>query len=189
MIEMLTVIAIIGIIVPVLYGSIISLYRQQGQTIARALALSEATQGVRDIVRDVRAAVYGENGALPLVAIATSSLTLYADTDFDGRVERVRYFLNGSTVQKGVVEPTATSSYVLATETLETLATNITNGQTATPVFRYYSATSTEITSSASILNIRRVTVELVAESRFSGEVTYVTLRSAASIRNLKDAY
>ena len=189
MIEMLMVVAIIGIIVPVLYGSIVSLYRNQGKTIARALALSEATQGVQDIVRDVRAAVYGENGALPIVSIATSSLTLFADTDFDGRVERVRYVLNGTTMQKGVVEPTATSSYVLSTEVVETLASNITNGQTATPVFRYYSATSTEITSSASILNVRRVTVELVAEARFSGNVTQVTLRSAAAIRNLKDAY
>jgi len=125
LIEMLVVIAIIGIIMPAIYLAINALYETHAYTLTRSFALTEATKGVREVIRDVRSAVYAENGALPLVEIGTSTLTMYTDTDFDGRVERVRYFLNGTDVQKGIIEPTSTSSYPVSTEVVETMAQHI----------------------------------------------------------------
>ncbi len=190
LIEMLVVIAILGIILPALCGSIISLYKTHGATFARAVAVSEATNGSRAIVRDIRAAVYAEDGALPLVSIATSSLIFFVDTDFDGRVERVRYTLQGTDLIKGIVEPTATSSYPTGTETVQTLARDIVNNSTTTiPLFRFFSATSTEITATSSALNIRRIRVELVSGATTGTSTNWVRIQSSASIRNLKDSY
>lgn len=186
---MLVVIAIIGIITPALYGSILSLYRTHAHTYSQGLALYTATRTVQEIIRDVRGAAYAENGSLPLVDIASSTVTVYTDTDFDGKVERVRYFLSGTTVQKGVVEPTATSSYPLDSETVVTLAGGIVNGETGASLFRYYTATSTEITSTANILDVRRIEVLLDARSPVVQNSAQVTVHSSASIRNLKDAY
>lgn len=189
LIEMLVVIAIIGIIIPVLFNSINTLYSTHARTLSRAMALIEATDGVKEVVRDVRAAVYAENGALPLVEIATSTLTLYSDTDYDGTVERVRYFLNGNTVQKGIIEPTATSSYPENTETIDTIVSEVANVDNSVPLFRYYTATSSEVTSSGNILNVRRVEVQFIGSSRFRSEQSEVAIRSSASIRNLKNVY
>lgn len=189
LIELLVAIAIIGIILPALYGTILSLYETHAYTLSRALALSGTTKAVKEMVRDVRSAVYAENGALPIATIATSTFILYVDTDFDGRVERVRYFLDGDVVRKGIVEPSATSSYDVGTESVDELATGIINGDDATPLFRYYTATSTEITSPTATLDVRRVEIRLRAESSFGRETGQVELQSSASIRNLKDQY
>jgi prepilin-type N-terminal cleavage/methylation domain-containing protein len=189
LLELLVAIAITLIIIPAMYASIDALYTSHASTIARALALTEASKGLETIVGDIRSASYADDGSLPLVAIATSSLTLYTDTDLDGRVERVRYFLSGDSLQKGVIEPTSTSSYPLGTETVSTLSSHIINAASSTPVFRYYSATSTEITTSAGTLDVRRVDVLLRAQSTFRHKVATVELESSASIRNLKDAY
>ncbi len=189
LIEMLVVITIILIITPILFSSILSLYETHAKTLSRAFALSETTNGVKEIVRDVRSAVYAENGALPLVEIATSSLILYADTDLDGTVERVHYFLDNTTVKKGIIEPTATSSYPESSETTGDLTLNIINEETSTPVFRYFDATSTEITSSTNMLNVRRIEINFIGSKTFSGETSQVQIKSSASIRNLKDLY
>lgn len=187
--ELLVSIAIIAIVLPVLMNSIVALYRANGDTIARTTALTQGTYGVRAVVRDVRSAVYSENGALPIVTAGTSTLTLYTDTDTDGRVERVRYFLNGTVLQKGVIEPTSTSSYPTGNEIIEDLSTGIVNIARVQPVFRYYTSTSTQLTGAFNTLMVRRVDVELVSQSSLANQEADVTLHSSASIRNLKDSY
>jgi prepilin-type N-terminal cleavage/methylation domain-containing protein len=190
LIEMLVVIAIIGMIMPALYASIANLYATHGKTFARSLALFQASEVAKAVVRDVRGAVYAEDGALPIVSIATSSITLFTDTDYDGRIERVRYTLTGTTLVKGIIEPTAGATYPTASETTTTIATNIMNNDARVSLFRYYSATSTEITTMSSTLSVRRVDVEVVgASDQNTSSSTRVTIGSSASIRNLKDSY
>lgn len=189
LLEMLVVIAIIGITMPAVYAAINALYHVHGSTLARAVAVTETTKGIREIVRDVRSAVYAENGSLPIVALATSSLTIYADTDLDGVVERVRYFLDGTTVRKGVIEPTGTSSYPVAQESVTPLMANIINTTASTSLFRYYTATGTEIVTPSASLAVRRVDVTCVARSPAGTTTDAVTVASSASIRNLKDSY
>ncbi len=189
LIEVLVVIAIILLILPVLYASIDALYDAHATSFATSLALTNATKATDAIIRDVRSSVYGEDGSLPIVSFGTSSVTFFTDTDMDGRVERVRYFLTDTTLSKGVIEPTSTSSYPLGTEVIAVLGENIMNGETATPLFRYYSATSTEITTTSNILSIRRIETTIQARSIFRLQTRDVSVTSSASIRNLKNTY
>ncbi len=189
LIEMLVAIAIILIVVPVLFSSINSLYSSHATTLANALALTETTNGVKDVLKDVRSAVYAENGAMPLANIATSTFTLYSDTDSDGIVERVRYYLDNTTVWKGVIEPTSTSSYPESNEVITKLSGSIINSQTNTPLFKYFNSTSTEITSVSNILDVRRIETTFIGSFSFSNKTSEVKIRSSASIRNLKNIY
>lgn len=189
LIEALVVVAIISIIVPAIMMAITDLYETHAVTLSSSLAVVETTKGVQEIVRDIRSAVYAEDGSLPLVAIATNSFTFFSDTDFDGDVERIRYYLDADELRKGIIEPTASSSYPESTETTERLVGRTANTETLTPIFRYYSATGTEITTSALMLEVRRVEVTVVGRSRFGNETSDVTIRSSASIRNLKETY
>ncbi len=189
LVEMLVVVAILLIIVPVLFASINSLYKTHSRTLSRAFALVGTTNSVKEITRGIRAASYAENGAVPIVSIATSSLIMYTDSDYDGKVERVRYYLDNTTIWKGTIEPTATSSYPENTEVITKLTDNIINNETNTAVFKYYTSTSTEITSTSNILNIRRVSVTLIGSYKFSNEKSEIKIKSSASIRNLKNIY
>lgn len=189
LLELIVVIAILGLILPALYYGLNALYIGHGYAFARALALIEAHRAQDALVRDIRAAVYAEDGSLPLIDISTSSLALYTDTDLDGKVERVRYYLEGELLMLGVVEPTATSSYPLDTEVVYEIADDITNSVSGVDLFRYFSATSSEITQSSQSLSVRRVEVSIEASKTFRSNTAAVTLRSSASIRNLKDSY
>jgi len=189
LIELLVAIFIVSLILPVLYFSIQSLYSTHARTLARSIVLSKTTNGLQEIVRDVRASVYAENGALPLVSIATSSLTLYTDTDLDRQVEQVRYYLDGTTMMKDVIEPTPSATYPAGSETTTTLTSNITNNTSNTPVFTYYTATGTEITTQADILDVHRIEITFEAEARFKNETGTIVLTSSSAIRNLKDSY
>lgn len=189
LIEMLVVVTIIGIIFPVAFASIASLYQTHAQTFSKSLAVVEAATAVKETVRDIRSAVYSETGSLPLVEMGTSTMTLFSDTDFDGDVERVRYFLDGNTLRKGTIEPSATSSYPASTETFNTLIKSTANLDNNVALFRYYNATSTEITSSANSLDVRRIEVQYIASVRFRNSDSEVTMMSSATIRNLKDTY
>lgn len=189
LIEMLVVVAIILIVVPVLFASINSLYKTHAITLSRAFALVDTTNGVKEITKDVRAASYAENGAVPIASIATSSLEIYTDTDYDGKVERVRYYLDGTAVWKGVIEPTATSSYPSSTETITKLTNNIINNETNTPLFKYFTSTSTEITNYSQALSVRRIEITLIGSYTYSNKKSEIKIESSASIRNLKDVY
>jgi prepilin-type N-terminal cleavage/methylation domain-containing protein len=189
LVELLVAVAIILMVMPVLVTMILELYDSHASTLSRALAVTQGSNATEEVMRDVRGSVYGDNGALPIVAIATSSFTFFADTDFDGAVERVRYFLDDTTFRKGVIEPTSTSSYPVGNETIEPIAYDIINNQDGTPLFRYFTATSTEITSSSDSLLVRRVSMEVVTEKTFAQEASQVRTQTSASIRNLKAQY
>lgn len=189
LIECLLVIAITLIIIPVLYASIQTLYDTHAQTLARSFALTNASKVSERLARDIRSSVHAEDGSLPLVAIATSSITLYTDTDMDGYVERVRYFLDQETLRVGIIEPTSTSSYPTGTEVVDTIVTDVINLETNTPVFRYFTATSSEVTTSTQLLTVRRVDVTIHTQKQFRGRTGDAVLTTSISIRNLKDRY
>jgi type II secretory pathway pseudopilin PulG len=188
-VELLVALAIMTLIIPVMYATLQTMYRSHASALARSLALTAGTNATEEIVRDVRGAVYGEDGSLPVAAIATSSVTLYADTDLDGAVERVRYTLVGTTLEKGVIEPTVTSSYPQGNETTSDLVTGVTNVRNGVPLFRYYAADGTELAAASDTMDVRRIVVTMDTEVRFFTATEAVESRSGAAIRNLKENY
>jgi len=64
--EMLTVIFVFTLVWIALAQTIMMLYRMQGFAIDQTLAVEEARRGVDQMAREIRQAVYGENGAYPI---------------------------------------------------------------------------------------------------------------------------
>ena len=189
LLEMVIVISIIGIILPALFASITSIYTNHTGILSHALALTKTQRGLNEMVRDVRAAAYAEDGSLPIVSISTSSLTFYTDTDLDGRIEQVRYYIASTSLFRSIIEPTSTSSYPTSTTATKTLTTDVQNGILGVALFQYYSATGTPITNFSNTLDVRRVVIEVLAKTAYMRNASTVRLRSSASIRNLKNVY
>ncbi len=142
---------------------------------------------------EIRGAVTAETGAFPIVTAATNTLTFYSDIDDDGVVERVRYFLSGSKLRKGVIEPSG-SPYVYntASETVVDQVQNVVSS--ATGVFQYYDSSYTGSSSSTAPLRnpvniaairLVKVTIDVDRDSKRTPSSIQVTTQ--ISLRNLKD--
>lgn len=68
----------------------------------------ELEQTLRSFAIEVRSMTTAENGSYPVAAANETSFTYYTDVDLDGTIEQVRYFLNGTTLQRGTTEPSGT---------------------------------------------------------------------------------
>jgi type II secretory pathway pseudopilin PulG len=92
---------------------------------------------LRTMMSEIRSMGPGGNGSYPIAQASSSSFTFFSDIDADGAFEQVRYFTNGTTLQKGVTEPADTNpvTYPPANEVVRDVVHNLTN---ASNVFTYY---------------------------------------------------
>ena len=112
------------------------------------------------ITPEVRSMIPSALGGYAIGQVATSSVTFYGDIDSDGIAEQVRYFLNGTTLEKGVIDPTGSPlAYIGANEVVSDMIHNVV--ATSTPIFTYYDMNYTgsepAMTYPITIANIRLI--------------------------------
>ena len=116
------------------------------------------------IIPEARSMVPSALGGSAIEQAATSSLTFYSDIDADGIADRVRYFLSGTTLKKGIIKPTGNPLvYSGASEVVNDIAQNVVVGA---PIFSYYDANFTgsepAMTYPLNLSNIRLIRVSIV---------------------------
>ena len=167
----------------------LSSWRAQG-TISQSLsAQQEGRHFLQDFVSEVRAAEQSSTGAYSLEVTAAQQLVFYSDIDGDGNRERVRYFLTGTTLQKGVLKPTGTPPvYVAGNEKITDVVHYVTNG--ATPIFTYYDqsyiGSGSPLADPVNVTQVRMVGLELNLQPSNSGASAPVVIETKTQIRNLK---
>ena len=72
---------------------IINLYQTHTFQWKQSLAIAEAKKGIELMIKEIRNAREGENGAYPIEKAGDKEFIFYSDVDNDGKTERVRYFL------------------------------------------------------------------------------------------------
>ena len=97
--ETLVAIFIFIVMMSVLAGLIVTLYRTQNYTLEQSLGIDEARRGVEIMVKEIRGAAVGDDGSYPIEKADDKEFIFYSDIDGDNKVERVRYFLG--TVNSG----------------------------------------------------------------------------------------
>lgn len=189
LIEMLVVIAILAIVSVALGKIFQNFYKVNDFTLQQAQAIDSARKGVFSAMQDLREATYGDDGSYPVGEAATSSVTFYANVDGDATVERVRYYLTGSTLYKGVTEPIGSPpGYVGQTEATTTLARYVVNASTApvTPVFRYFDSSGNELTAPINVSQIASVQTTILVDFDPNRSPTIFTLSESATLRNMR---
>jgi len=93
LIETIVVIFVFGLLMGILSGMIVMLYRTHGYEWQQSMAVSEARRGIEIMTKEIRGAIEGENGSYPIEYAGDKEFIFYSDIDGDGRIERVRYFL------------------------------------------------------------------------------------------------
>jgi Tfp pilus assembly protein PilV len=169
-------------------STVLHFYRTNAYSLEQATAVTAAQRGLDTTVRTIREAAYASDGAYPIVSVAPDSFTFYADVDTDAQLERVHYYLSGTTLMRGILNPNGNPPEYIGAETPEVVAEYVRNASfgTTTPVFRYYDALGAEIASSTSAYTaVRFVKVTLAVNVNLSTLPNQLNLYSSAALRNL----
>lgn len=120
----------------------------------QADAISTARRSMEVMVKDIRGANNSEQGDYPLSRIEKDDFIYYSDMDDDGKMEKIRYYLDGSELKKVVTEPGPANDYSLPGAT-STIAYYVNNQEE--PVFVYFDSNSAQTTDIDSVRMIRIV--------------------------------
>lgn len=184
--QTLIAISVSTLVLVTIVTSIRYFYFSNRYTVEQSGAVRNAERGVFTLVGDLREASFSDEGAFPLVAIGSTTITFYSDTDDDDIIERMRYYVDGTNLMKGIIKSSGDPpTYAGNPETLSTVAEYVRNDEQGMPIFEYFDASGTEITNYADVSDIVFVRISLVVNINPSILPNELTLRSSASIRNL----
>ena len=190
LLEVIMVIVINTILVIAITASIQSIYKNNSYTFEQANEVEAARRSIGIWVRDAREMTLGADGSYPVEVLQNNKMGFYSDVDRDSSVEYVEYTLSGTTLTKKTYNPVGNPPvYSTSTADLtETLSTYVQNGSQGVPVFTYYNATGTVLSSPQAMLSDMRYVVMKVIVNidpvRSPGEFM---LHASAAPRNLKD--
>lgn len=185
LVETVVWVAIFALIIPAIAASVLYFYRTNKYALEQSSAVTSAQRGMDKMVRTIREAAYGSDGAFPIVSIGANDLVFYADTDSDPLIEKVHYFLSGTDLSQGIVDPAGDPPSYGGAEAVSTLSDYVRNqGQTAT--FNYYDKDGAEITDYSNRTAVRFVKMSVIVNVDPNRLPNQLTLSSSAALRNLK---
>lgn len=115
LIETLVIIFVFSIVMLLTASFIIMGYKTQSYTYQQSIAINEARKGVEVMVKEIREAQTGENGAHIIEDAQEKEFVFYSDVDNDNRVEKIRYFIDdiNNEFKKQIFEPNNWTFYDL----------------------------------------------------------------------------
>ncbi|MDP3986331.1 MAG: hypothetical protein U1C53_02755 [Candidatus Veblenbacteria bacterium] len=152
-------------------------------------AQDQARRTIGNLVAELRTASISSLGAYPIAAASATSLTFYSDIDADSYKERLRYFVSGTTLKRGLLKPSGNPlTYNPANETITDAVTWLVN---PTSIFSYfdtsYNGQGSPLTFPVSIPVVRHVRVTVQIDQYPNEPPETYELSSEVNIRNLKD--
>lgn len=155
-------------------------------------AIGQAQTTMTQAIREIREARIAETGGWPLVQTDSNTFVFYSDVTNDGRTDRVRYFLEGTALKKGVIEPTQPPvSYPLVNEQIRTVADYVDNA--GIPLFTFYNGdwpadtVNNPLAAGSRLLNTRYISLYVRININPNTGAQPFELTSGVQIRSLKD--
>lgn len=152
-------------------------------------AQKDARTALSAIVKELRNANSSSIGSYLVDTAASSTLAFYSDLNSDSFRERVRYFVSGSELKKGVITPSGSPlSYNPASEAIITVARDlIPNSQP----FQYFNETydgngAGLLTQPVNVMEVRYVRITIVIDQKPNVSPVPLTASTEVEIRNLK---
>ena len=137
LIEMLVYVLIFSSLVFLSSDFIINGFRSTTYGIEQEEATKIAKKTVDYMTLEIREAKRSNRGDYLLDDVSTQSFSFYSDIDSDSNVEKIRYFLDGDTLKKGIIEPLGSPlEYLSSNEIIEIVANDVNNQ--LIDIFTYY---------------------------------------------------
>jgi prepilin-type N-terminal cleavage/methylation domain-containing protein len=168
----------------------IFIFPKKGNIIIEQLSSQNETRKVvDDFVNEIRGATYSSIGSYPLAEASSTEIIFYSNPGANSLRDRIRYFLSGVTLQKGIIEPSGNPlEYNLSTETTSTVLHGVVP---TTTIFTYYDANYTgdepPLTQPIEVGQVKMVGIKVIIDKDPLNSPNSFTTESKAIIRNLKD--
>lgn len=166
-------------------SALLAFYRASSFALQEAGAVTSAQHGIDTMTRTIREVAFASNGAYPVVSLAANDVVFYADVDSDSAIERVHYYVQGTSLYEGILNPTGDPPVYTGTEVATVIAEDVRNISQSLNAFTYYDASGIAITDYANVPAVRFVTANIAVDSDTNRPPTAVTIRSSAAMRNL----
>jgi len=151
---------------------------------------SDGRKVLEQVVDDVRRAEISSVGSFPLVSTGEYNLTFYANIDDDLLREKVHYWIDGTTLKKGVLKPSGEPLAYTGNENVVEIAHSVVNQEKSVPVFLYfdesYSGSESELVQPVSVTNVHVIRVQLELEKDPTETPVPLHVESTVHVRNLK---
>lgn len=191
LVEVLIAMGIFSLIIGSIMAVFLGALRAKDIIFEQLRVQSEARAEAQNFIDEIRRANYSSIGAYPIEAAGTSTIIFYSDIDRDTFRERVRYWLSGTTLKKGVIKPAGTPlSYPPASEVITDAVHDVIN---TSSIFYYYDqnynggATSTALAQPVDVTAVRMAGIELKIEKDINKSPTPLYVETKTEIRNLKN--
>lgn len=191
LIEMIIALAIGSLIAIAMGQFITSSYRTIRFAEEQHEAIASARRGVETMIKEIRSAKSGADGSFAIQAAEDYSFTFFADIDNDNAIEKVRYYLDGTNLKKGIIEPTTPPTiYPPANETVKILSPYVRNHDL--PIFKYFNGDypgdviNNPLPTPTRLLDTKLMQVTLLINVDESRAPNSFILESQTQLRNLK---
>lgn len=156
------------------------------------LSINYAQTAVTSMVREIREARYGEDGAWPISQADDYAFTFYSDVTNDNRSDRVRYFVDGTDLKRGITEASLNPiQYELVNEVISIAASSVST--TSGALFTYYNGNwpadivNNPLIPGTRLLNTRFVRLHVLIDINPNRGALPFELNTSVQIRGLKD--
>ncbi len=191
LIETIVSIAIFALITIAVGNFISASYRTSRFAEEQREAIVSARRGIETMIQEIKSARAGEDGSYPIQIAEDFSFTFFGDIDGDSRVEKVRYWLDGTNLKKGSIEPSGVPiNYPSNTEIIKILSPYVRNG--AIPIFHYFNSDypgdviNNPLPTPTRLLQTKLMQVTLQINVDVNKAPNSFTLESLTELRNLK---
>ena len=189
LVEMVVAIGIFGLIILGVGDILVYGLKYRAIILEQLKTQTEGRKIVQDFVNEIRRANYSSLGAYPISSASSQEIIFYANVDEDSWRERVRYFLDGDILKKGITKPNGNPlSYNLDAEVITEIVHDVASGDD--PIFFYYGQNYTGsedfLTSPIVATTVRMVKFDLLLEADPNMSPKPLRIEGAGEIRNLK---
>ena len=198
LIETIVYIFVFSVLAAITSGFIVMGYRTQSYTYQQSIAINEARKGIEAMVKEIREAQTGENGAHIIEDAQEQEFVFYSDIDRDNRVEKIRYFIDSENneFRKLVFEPRDWTFSDLENQEIGQIFYNSESDQELTlcqylveepaSVFSYFDIEGNELTELPAIKKYTKtIKIRLLINVNPERAPDPFELSSEASLRNL----
>lgn len=189
LIEMLFVILIMALVGGSLYSAQKNFFSTNEYLKRSLLAEDDTRKLLKYMVSEIRAARQSSTGTYAIESVSASSFIFYSDINGDGKTERIRYFLDGNILKKGVVVPAGDPlSYNLSKEIFSNAAVNVISDS---QIFSYYgenyNGSGDSLPSPVNVIAVRLIKINIPVDLDNTAKTATFNITGQVSIRSLKD--
>lgn len=193
LIEMLVTVAVYGLLMVVAANLLVIVFKNANTNPNALNSIDQAQAAAANFVNLVRDAAYGNDGSYPLGEASTTEVIFFSPygTGSSATVDRIRYYISGSTLYEGITAPSGSpSSYNLANEKVSSVVAGVSGIGTST-IFYYftgtYGGTSTPLSQPVNVNQVTYITMNFsVNLDEVRGSSATSSISTGAAIRNLK---